>query len=307
MTYSPTKTIPFTGSPLNRCENLRRDPAAMEALRQSDRALFVPFWRDQVFVLSNGTPAVLNGAALQDLNVQNPGPVLLGTQGKNDQPWFAFLIDEHEDCTDDFPLTGLGEWTNLRTAAPLFSAADLAVIGRATALLGWHNRHRFCANCGTLTTAAEGGIKRECDNCGTEHFPRTDPVVIMLAERDDHCLMGRQAGWPENTYSALAGFVEQGESLEEACAREVGEEAGVTIGAVRYVLSQPWPFPSSLMIGLIAQGLSEEITLDDELEDARWFSRDDVRAMLAGTHAQFHAPMSFSAAHHLLKEWSDEG
>jgi NAD+ diphosphatase len=300
------KVLPFAGSPLDRCENLRRDAAAIRALQDSDRALFLPLWRGQVFMLSDGTPALLQGMALDALSLADPGPVLLGTQGKTKQPWFAIALDEAVDADANFPLGGLGEWTDLRAAAPLLSPADLAIVGRASALLGWHNRHRFCANCGAVTSAAEGGIKRECPDCGTEHFPRTDPVVIMLAVRGDQCLMGRQAGWPENTYSALAGFVEQGESLEEACAREVGEEAGITIGAVRYVLSQPWPFPSSLMIGLIADALSEEITLDDELEDARWFSRTEVRAMLAGTHERYFAPMKFSAAYHLLSEWAGE-
>ncbi|PHS26906.1 MAG: NAD(+) diphosphatase [Robiginitomaculum sp.] len=301
------KILPFAGSPLDRCENLRRDDAAMRALQKSERALFLTLWRGQVFMLADNTPALLQGTALADLNMVDPGPVLLGTMGKTAQPWFALRLDDEDDrIVDNFPLAGLGEWTNLRAAAPLLTTVDLAIVGRASALLNWHERHSFCANCGTLTQPAGGGIKRECEHCGTEHFPRTDPVVIMLAVQEDQCLMGRQAGWPENTYSALAGFVEQGESLEEACAREVGEEAGVQIGAVRYVLSQPWPFPSSLMIGLIAQALSTDITLDDELEDARWFSRADVRAMLAGTHAQLHAPMGFSAAHHLLKEWAAE-
>jgi NAD+ diphosphatase len=303
---SAPKTLPFAGSPLNRCENLRRDSVAMRAMQQSERALFLPLWRDQVFILHDGTLALVQGAALESLDIREPGPVFLGTMGKTEQPWLAFAIKETSEISEDFVLTGLGEWVNLRAAAPQLSLADLAIVGRASALLGWHNRHRFCANCGVMTTSAEGGIKRECADCGTEHFPRTDPVVIMLAVNGDQCLMGRQAGWPEHTYSALAGFVEQGESLEEACAREIGEEAGIDIGAVRYVLSQPWPFPSSLMIGLLAQALSETITLDDELEDARWFSRDEVQAMLAGTHAQFNAPMTFSAAHHLLQAWVSE-
>ncbi len=305
MTHSALpKVLPFAGSPLDRCENLRRDAGAIRALQQSDRALFLPFWRGELFILSDGTPALLQGMALEALEISDPGPVFLGIQGKSEQPWFAFTLTETASAADDFALNGLGEWTNLRAAAPLLSKEDMAIIGRASALLSWHNRHRYCANCGEQTMPAEGGIKRECEACGTEHFPRTDPVVIMLAVHDDQCLMGRQAGWPQNTYSALAGFVEQGESLEEACAREVGEEAGVQIGTVRYVLSQPWPFPSSLMIGLIAEARSEKITLDDELEDARWFSRDEVRAMLAGTHERYNAPMPFSAACHLLREWA---
>ncbi len=296
-------TLPFAGGHLDRIDALRNQPDALAALMARADGLVIPLWRDMVFMLNDGRPAILDHSALTALNIIDPGPVLLGLEGEKKRPWLCVSLDDDDRTEQDFPLAGLGEWVNLRTAAPRFEAKDLAIIGRASALLGWHGRHRFCANCGALTTADGGGIKRVCDPCGTEHFPRVDPVVIMLAERDGHCLMGRQSGWPEGMFSALAGFVEQGESLEEACVREIGEEAGIKIGAVRYVLSQPWPFPSSLMIGLIAQGLSEDITLDDELEEARWFSRAEVTAMLAGEHPHFSAPFPFAAASYLLHEW----
>lgn len=305
-TFNAPKVLPFAGSPLDRCENLRNDEAAIQTLITDERALFLPLWRGQVFILHDNSPALLQAQALDNLPMEDPGPVLLGTEGKSKQPWLALNLANEDHAADDFALNGLGEWVDMRAAAPLLSLADLAIVGRASALLGWHSRHRFCANCGTLTQATAGGIKRECAACAAEHFPRTDPVVIMLAVRGDQCLMGRQYGWPERTYSALAGFVEQGESLEEACAREVGEEAGIAIGGVRYVLSQPWPFPSSLMVGLIAEALSEDIVLDDELEAAKWFSRDEVRAMLARTHPQYDPPFAYSAANHLLQEWVGE-
>ncbi len=295
----PHLTLPFAGAPLDRRDDVRRDDEAIKALAMSGRALYLPLWQGQVFVLHDGEMALLQEAALATLNVADPGPVFLGTMGKTAQPWFALALDD----TAGFPLHGLGEWQVLRLAASHLAAPDLAIAGRASSLLGWHARHRFCPNCGAPSAPEEGGSKRLCAACGMEHFARTDPVVIMLAVRGDQCLLGRQAGWPAGVYSALAGFVEPGENLEEACAREVTEETGVRVGAVRYVLSQPWPFPSSLMIGLIAQAQSEAITLDDELEDARWFSRDEVRAMLDGRHKHFAAPMHFSAAHHLMQAW----
>ena len=295
----PHLTLPFAGSPLDRRDDVRRDEAAIEALAKGGRALFLPLFQGQVFVLHNGDMALLQEAALAHLTVADPGPVFLGTMGETAQPWFALALDDDAG----FPLEGLGDWQGLRLAAARLPAPDLAIAGRASALLGWHARHRFCPNCGAPSTPGEGGAKRLCSACGSEHFARTDPVVIMLAVRGGQCLLGRQSGWPAGVYSALAGFVEPGESLEEACAREITEETSVRTGAVRYVLSQPWPFPSSLMIGLIAQAQSEAITLDDELEDARWFARDDVRTMLDGSHAQYSAPMAFSAAHHLMRAW----
>lgn len=297
------KVLPFAGAHLDRCDNLRKDEAALHVLMNSARALFLPLWRGQVFILHDGTLALLQRHALNPLPVDDPGPIFLGTEGQSKQPWLAFSLKDDERAADEFALNGLGEWLDLRASAPLLNGPDLAIAGRAASLLSWHKRHRFCANCGAPTRVAAGGIKRQCDACGTEHFPRTDPVVIMLAVRGDQCLLGRQPGWPTRTYSALAGFVEQGESLEEACAREVGEEAGIAIGKVRYVLSQPWPFPSSLMVGLIAEALNDKIVLDDELEDARWFSQSEMREMLAGTHPDYDCPFAFSAANHLMQTW----
>ncbi|MGU3360676.1 NAD(+) diphosphatase [Methylobacterium sp. M6A4_1b] len=162
---------------------------------------------------------------------------------------------------------------------------ELGLLATAKSLLGWHARHGFCANCGSPTTLAAGGYRRECTACGTHHFPRTDPVVIMLITRGDSCLLGRSPRFHEGMYSCLAGFLEPGETVEDAVRRETFEEVGLTVGAVRYHASQPWPFPSSLMIGCVAESLDAAITLDpEELADARWFSRDSVAAMLEGRH-----------------------
>ena len=197
--------------------------------------------------------------------------------------------------------------TDMRSIATqaLLPRPIVGVLAQAKSLMSWHARHRFCANCGQLTHLAAAGWRRECGACGASHFPRTDPVVIMLASHGEQCLMGRQARFPKGMYSALAGFLEPGETVEDAVRREIREEAGIEVGGVAYVASQPWPFPTSLMIGCVAQAKTREIVLDGaELEDARWFDRDELRAMFAGIHPSgLLAPHPVAIAHHLLKAW----
>ncbi len=211
------------------------------------------------------------------------------------------------EASDLRSLSGPADW---RVLAGL-GAADAAVWGGARALLAWHARHRFCAMCGAATGSSKAGWSRACPSCGTEHFPRVDPVVIMLAEHraSDSVLLGRQPRFPPRRYSALAGFVEPGEGLEEAVAREVMEEAGVAVTDVTYLASQPWPFPSSLMIACLARAADRAIALDErELEDARWFTRDQVAAAMAGeADAAFVAPPPFAIAHTLLSAWLEPG
>ncbi|WP_232631100.1 NAD(+) diphosphatase [Methylobacterium sp. Leaf118] len=182
---------------------------------------------------------------------------------------------------------------------------ELGLVATAKSLLGWHGRHRFCANCGGPTAAAAGGFRRECGSCGLHHFPRTDPVAIMLVRRGDACLLGRGAHFKPGMYSCLAGFIEPGETVEDAVRRETFEETGVRVGAVAYHASQPWPFPSSLMIGCVADALSETVAIDPaELEDARWFSREAAARMLAGTHPDgLTVPPETAIAHLLLRDW----
>jgi NAD+ diphosphatase len=203
---------------------------------------------------------------------------------------------------------GQRAWGVFRLLA-LMSGRDAAIWGAARALNEWHNRHRFCGICGTATALFRAGWGRKCPGCGAEHFPRVDPVVIMLAEYEDKVLLGRQPQYPQGRYSALAGFVEPGESIEEAVAREIFEEAGVAVSDVRYVASQPWPFPGSLMIACIGRAAADAITLDTrELEDAFWCDRAGVRAALAGdAQAPFLAPPPFAIANTLLTRWSDGG
>ncbi|MDI6625870.1 MAG: NAD(+) diphosphatase, partial [Brevundimonas sp.] len=198
----------------------------------------------------------------------------------------------------------------MREAAMLLPGPDAAMAGTAKSLFDWRRRHGFCAACGIQTEDACGGWKRVCPACSTEHFPRVDPVTIMLAVYrggdEPRCLLGRQASWPEGRMSALAGFLEPGETIEEACAREIEEEAGLTVTAVRYHSSQPWPFPSQLMIGLVCEVDSEDAAPDQtELEAVAWLTRDEARACLAGTHPTIKAPPKIAIARTLLQAWVD--
>lgn len=185
----------------------------------------------------------------------------------------------------------------------LVAPGHLGPIACGKALYAWHGRHGFCANCGVASRMADGGWRRECPSCGAQHFPRTDPVVIMLTADGDRCLLGRQPHFAPGMWSALAGFVEPGETIEEAVRRETLEEAGIATGRVLYRASQPWPFPMSLMIGCLAQATSRDITVDrSELEDARWFARDEVAAMLTRTHPDgLFVPAPVAIAHHLVR------
>jgi NAD+ diphosphatase len=183
---------------------------------------------------------------------------------------------------------------------------EAGIIAQARGLLTWHARHRFCGSCGEPTRAADAGYVRRCPSCSAEHFPRTDPVVIMLPVRGDRCLLGRQPTFPRGMWSALAGFLEPGETIEEAVRREVAEESGLRVGTVRYQASQPWPFPASLMIGCLAEAESEQVQVArDELEDARWFGRDELERALAGTHPEMFVPPPMAIAHHLMRGWLD--
>ena len=222
-------------------------------------------------------------------------------------PAFATLIDGDPErfaaSGAELALFNLRQVANDGSVSP----ADLGALAEGKALVGWHASHRFCGRCGTQTLPSLSGWRRECPDCGLHHFPRTDPVVIMLATDGDRCLLGRQPRFPAAMYSCLAGFLEPGETIEDAVRREIGEEAGIACGAVTYLGSQPWPFPNSLMIGCLVEAASTDITTDqDELEDARWFSRDEVVAMLEGRHPDgLTCPVPMAIAHHIVKVWAE--
>ncbi len=264
--------------------------------------------RDPLFAIEE--VAALGGARFE---------VLLGVDAAGAPVYAALLpdgaVEEIADLSDGFldrrTLVAPGrqdlQLVDLRSIAMqgLVSPADVATLGQAKAIMHWHARHGFCANCGAPTRVGAAGWRRECEACKAQHFPRTDPVVIMLTVDGDKCLLGRQARFPKSMYSALAGFLEPGETIEEAVRREIHEEAGIACGEVAYVASQPWPFPSSLMIGCLARAISREITVDrEELEDARWFERAEVAAMFEKRHpAGLMAPNPMAIAHHLLRFW----
>ena len=281
----------FTGSPLDRVDHVRNDA---EAYR-----LMLGDWRARILGLDGLDPMLaseggLHWHSIADL-AEDAELILLGlAEGK---PHFVPLV-EVEGGTFRSPAM----WR----ALTLLPAQDAAIYGTARSLIEWHNAHRFCGKCGQLTALFRAGWGRKCSNCSTEHFPRTDPVVIMLAEFEGKALLGRQSRFPPGNYSALAGFLEPGESIEEAVRREIHEEAGVTCGAVHYVTSQPWPFGGSqLMIACIADAEGDALTLaTDEIEDAIWVSKDEAHAsLLDAPDKTFNAPPSFAIAHTLLQHW----
>jgi NAD+ diphosphatase len=220
---------------------------------------------------------------------------------RDGQPLFALAMADSETP----PLDGLGEFRDMRAAAFILSAEDTAIAGQAKALIDWHRRHRFCANCGAKTEPADSGYRRTCAQCGAEHFPRTDPVVIMLPLFGEECLIGRSPRFPEGVYSAFAGFVEPGETVEEAVTRELKEEVSLKVASVRYHASQPWPFPSSLMLGCYAEALSKDFQIDGlEIEAARWMTKSEARTRLAGEIDDgLKMPGAIAIARQLLADW----
>jgi NAD+ diphosphatase len=284
--------IAFSGNPLERASYRRSDPAWLAA--QAARGMFLPFWQNRPFIAADRA-GFMPGRAEWGRNLC----VFLGLDG--DQPLFAVdLPGENEPILDG------GAFQEMRASAFVLPARDIAIAGQAKALLDWHKRHGFCPNCGNATDFADGGYRRTCSRCGAEHFPRTDPVVIMLPIFGDECLVGRNQRFPHQLYSAFAGFVEPGESMEEAVRRELREEVNLQTGAVSYHATQPWPFPSSLMLGCYAQALSRDFQIDrHEIEDARWLTKDEVRARLANRiEDEMKLPVAIAIAHHLIKDWA---
>ncbi|WP_419809300.1 NAD(+) diphosphatase [Sphingomonas sp.] len=281
----------FTGGALDRADRLRHDPDVLAAALD---------WRTRLLVLGPGyEPEVDEGGRLGWTSLaQAPEDAELVLLGLADGRAHVAAITYQ-------PGGAAFRSPRLLMALAELAPGEAATWAAARSVLDWHARHRFCANCGTPTTVFRAGWGRKCEACATEHFPRTDPVVIMIAEHDGRALLGRQAAWPAGRYSALAGFLEPGEAIEEAVARELHEEAGVRVHDVRYVASQPWPFPSQLMIACVAQAEDDALTLDThELEDAIWVSRDEVRAVLAGGEGSFIAPPPHAIAHTLLTRWA---
>lgn len=290
----------FAGSPLDRADLLRRDEEAIAGLLHSGDGWWLILEAGDPLVQPNGSIFWFSQEEVAALGATGT-PVFLGHY--RDSACFA------AELTGPARLPQGVARAEARQASMALPHDEAAIYALAKSLLAWHAAHRYCAGCGTPTEAQAGGYRQSCTGCGAEHFPQVSPVVIMLAVDGDRCLLGRQANWPADMWSALAGFVEPAETLEEACARELKEEAGVTadIAAIRYVMSQPWPFPASLMVGLVAPVTDTAVTVDThELEQARWFSRDELRQMLDGGHPNAALPPSLAIARRLAELWADE-
>ena len=295
----------FSGNPLDRGDQQRRDDGwlAERAEDPGSRFLVMP---------ELDVPLSDDGGSLSWVS---PGDVRrLGVQ---EEPVFLGLLDGAAHFALHVPATSGAaallrndpamRFTDARSAATMVVAAETGIIAQARAQLDWHNRHGFCSVCGARTKMGRGGLVRQCVSCRAEHFPRTDPVAIMLVHDGDRCLLGQSRGRLSRLrmYSALAGFMDQGESIEEAVAREVREEAGIEVENVRYHSSQPWPFPSSLMIGCHAQAATTEIRIDDEeMTDVRWFERRQVIDALEGRSPDLALPQPMAIAHHLTRTWA---
>jgi NAD+ diphosphatase len=287
----------FSGSLFDRADHLRGDAAALASLRQHPQARLLQLQGFDPALTAEGT-LVWEGLQWQELSDADAvSLILLGLL--EGVPHFVALQQHSAEA----PL-----YRTPRTMEVLsvLGPQDMAIYGTARSLIDWHGRHRYCGKCGGATLADRAGWGRLCAVCNSVHFPRVDPVVIMLAEHGGQVLLGRQASWPPGRYSALAGFLEPGETVEEAVARELFEEAGVRASRVRYVTSQAWPFPAQLMLACVADVPDDALRIDThELEDAAWFSRNEVREALAGgPEARFLPPPAYAVAHSLLQQWA---
>jgi NAD+ diphosphatase len=296
----------FAGNPLDRMSQRRRDADWIASLLDDPQTRVLPFRELKPIVRAQSAPApdwqplprwrtaIAGGATL----------VLLGIGGG--RAHFALDATAAPAEPEDDALTA-----DVRSLAAQIPGPDAAILAEARSLLDWHARHGFCAQCGNPTTISSGGWGRQCPQCRAHHYPRVDPVVIMLAVKGERCLLGRNRRRVGSRYSCLAGYMEPGETLEEAVRREVLEESGVRVGRVRYLASQPWPFPSTLMVGLLAEAVSEDIRIDpEELAEARWFDRAEVRAMVERSRTDepipgvATLPPPLAIGHQLARRWA---
>ncbi|MGB5903097.1 MAG: NAD(+) diphosphatase [Xanthobacteraceae bacterium] len=294
----------FVSNALERAAHLRTDDAKLMALEtRNDASAYVVFRDSLVVAQENGGVRALLSVNEALKFGANPGTIFLGLRG--DAPVFGMgIADDAAEKLLNRSDVGVVELRGMAMQGAI-PAEQLSAIAMAKSMVGWHRRHAYCANCGTRTRATQGGWRRDCPSCKAEHFPRTDPVVIMLVTSGDDCLLGRQKQFPAGMWSCLAGFVEAAETIEDAVRREVWEESGIRCDNVQYYMTQPWPYPSSLMIGCTAEALTRDIVIDrTELEDVRWFPRAEAAQMLARQHAGgLTGPHPFAIAHHLVGRW----
>ncbi len=308
------ETVTFGGSALDRAAHLRSD---IGAVTSDPAARAIILWRGKL--LLDGDDAGLSRVPLDHpiiadasdmrlfLGVDDNGPVFAANLTRwdpdvSEEADFGAFLDPSKQHHPRMP--SAAHFAELRAVMTTLSPRDAEMAATARAVLGWHDSHRFCSACGAQSMAADAGWRRVCPACDTSHFPRTDPVVIMLIVSGDNVLLGRSPGWPEGMYSLLAGFVEPGETIEAAVRREVFEESGIRVGDVTYLASQPWAFPMSLMIGCYGTATTTDITLDPtELEDARWVSRAEMQKVTRGEHETIRPSRNGPIAHFLLKNW----
>ncbi len=299
----PSHFVGFAGNLIDRLSENRRDDCVETALEDpACRVMLLRGGRMHLRQEETGFAGYMSRAQAQALSAKLEHAVLLGWDAEG--PVLAAPAALEPEA-----LPAEMKAIDYRSiyAQGLLGDDTLGALAQGAALLGWHQTHRFCGRCGGQTQMRAGGYKRKCEACGAEHFPRTDPVAIMLAVTKDHCLMGRSPHFAPGMYSCLAGFIEPGETIEAAVRRETFEEAGIRVGRVVYHASQPWPFPYSLMIGCFGEAVSHEIDADrTELEDCRWFTRAETRAILSRSHPEgITAPPPMAIAHHLVKAWAD--
>ncbi|MEO1475597.1 MAG: NAD(+) diphosphatase [Pseudomonadota bacterium] len=296
--------IPLAANPVDRAAHYRLDEDWLDAAFKRPDVLVLVLQRGNPLMQDEGSLVWLGAqaAALPNIRMR----IFLGVDTTG-TPIFAIDMEERFSL-DASPISGLGAFEDPRGAFVRMSPLEANLASTARSIFEWNHSHGFCANCGTASDVTEAGWKRTCPNCGAEHFPRTDPVAIMLAVSGDKCLLGRQSNWPAGFYSCLAGFVEPGETPEQAASRELFEEAGIRSDYTQaeYLFSQPWPFPSSLMVGVILPAENEDVTIDEkEIEDAKWFTRSEVRDIMSGQHPEYYAPPELAVAHHILKTWAE--
>lgn len=301
----------FVSHIVDRAHDRRGDAPWMAQSLDDDRTRFVVVWQDQILMDGDAPPRLskLTASKVAELQAQCPDAgtdfIFLGII--DGTVYYGVGIGDPCDtlCSEG---RCVGHFLDLRGAALLLDPEEGALAAQAKAMVYWHRHHALCARCGSTMVAEEAGYQLRCSNaaCSVVEFPRVDPAIIVLVTSGDCCLLGRQAQWPKGRYSSIAGFVEPGESLETAVSREVWEETGITIRALHYHSSQPWPFPQSLMIGFTAEAASETVTLNDaELEDARWFTRQSLRQGLED--GRLGLPSPYSISFHLIEDWFDEG